>query len=531
MDYDIMIRGGILIDGTGNPWIKADVGIKNGKILKIGRIEGEADICIDAEGKIVAPGFIDMHSHDDLIFFRDVYNRPKLLQGVTTVVMGNCGLSPAPLSSETIGDLKAYLSILCEEVDLNWRSYGEFLSRLEAIQPLGTNALGLVGHGTVRIAVMGMDARDPNKEELEEMKKLISLSIQEGAFGMSSGLIYPPGTYAKTEELIELAKVVAKFGGIYSSHIRNEGKKLIEAVTEAIRIGEKAGVPVEISHHKAAGKDNWGKTVETLKIIEEARQRGVEVTADAYPYSAGSTYLAALLPPWAHEGGVEKLIKRMKSKEERLRIRKAMEEGEEWENMFKETGWEGVVLSYSPSFSEFEGRSLLEISEDLGTDPFDLFFSILEKDGTNSMIIIHSMSEEDVTRVISHPYVMIGTDGLDIGVGKPHPRAYGTFPRIIRKYVREKRVLTIEEAIRKMSSMPAHKLRLKRKGLIKEGYDADIVVFSSDIVDQATYSNPRIPPGGIEFVVVNGVLSVERGDLLERGGKIIRSKENERVAP
>jgi len=524
LDYDIVIKGGILVDGTGNPWIRTDVGVRNGKIVKVGRIEGKADVLIRAEGMLVAPGFIDIHSHDDLIFFRDVYNKPKLLQGVTTVVMGNCGLSPAPLSRETVDDLKAYLSILCEDVELNWRSYGDFLSKLEEIQPLGTNVLGLVGHGTVRIAVMGMDARDPSEEELEEMKELISLSMKEGAYGMSTGLIYPPGAYAKTEEIIELAKVVAKFGGIYSSHIRNESRQLIEAVSEAIRIGEESGVPVEISHHKAAGKKNWGKTEETLRMIEEARQRGIEVTADAYPYSAGSTYLAALLPPWAHEGGVEKLIERMKSREEREKIRKAMEEGEEWENMVRETGWDRVVLSYSPSFSEFEGKSLFEISKQLETDPYDLLFSILEKDRTNSMIIIHSMSEEDVTRVISHPYVMIGTDGLDIGVGKPHPRTYGTFPRVIRRFVREKRVLTIEEAIRKMTSMPAHKLGLKQKGLIREGYDADIVVLSQNILDQATYSNPRVPPKGIEFVIVNGVLSVERGKLLERGGRVLRSR-------
>lgn len=525
MKFDIVIKNGRIVDGSGNPWFKADIGIKDGKIVKIGKIDDKvAEEVIDANGLIVTPGFIDMHAHDDLIFFKDLFNKPKLQQGVTTVVIGNCGISPAPINKNTLDILKAYTGILGRDVSFDWTSYGEFLDKLEALGELGTNVAGLVGHGTIRIAVMGMEARDPTKEELEEMKKLVAQSMEEGAFGMSTGLIYPPGVYSKTEELIELSKVVAKYGGIYATHMRDEADHLIEAVKEAIRIGREAGVSVEISHHKAAGKANWGKIRETLKMIERAREEGIDLTADAYPYTAGSSYLAAILPPWAHEGGEEKLKERCRNPKTREEMKKFIEERTDWQNFIKQAGWENIVLAYSPTYPEFIGKNILEISKELNKNPYDVVCDIIAEDGTSAEMIIFMMDEKDVEIVISHPYVMVGTDGLDTGEGNPHPRAYGTFPRVIGVYARDKKLMTIEEAVRKMASLPAQKLGLKDRGLIREGMWADIVIFDpKTIKDKATYQEPRNTPDGIEYVIVNGVISVEKGEVTgKRGGKVLR---------
>ncbi|MDK2870609.1 MAG: N-acyl-D-amino-acid deacylase [Pyrococcus sp.] len=523
--FDLVIKDGKVVDGTGNPWFRADIGIKDGKIAKIGKIdEKTADKVTNAKGLIVTPSFIDMHSHDDLIFFKDLYNKPKLQQGVTTVVTGNCGLSPAPISKDTLEILKAYTGILGKDIDFKWSSYGEFLKSLEELGSLGTNVAGLVGHGTLRIAVMGMENRDPTTEEIEEMKKLLGQAMKDGAFGMSTGLIYPPGVYSKTEELIELSKVVAEYRGYYATHMRNESDGVIESIKETIRIGKEAGVPVHISHHKVAGKANWGRSKDTLNLIEQAREEGIDVTADAYPYTAGSTYLASVLPPWAHEGGEEKLKERCKDTRTREQMRKFIEERSDWQNFVKQTGWENIVLVYSPSFPEFEGKNILEISKEWNKDPYDVVFDIIAKDGTSAEMIVFMMDEGDVERIIAHPYVMVGTDGLDTGVGFPHPRAYGTFPRVLGVYARDKKLMTIEEAVRKMTSFPAQRLGLKDRGVIKEGMWADIVIFDpKKIRDKATYQNSREKPEGIEYVIVNGVISIEEGELTrERGGKVLR---------
>ena len=525
MDFDILIKNGRIVDGTGNPWFKGDLGIRDGKIVKIGRIQkNEAEYIVNAKNLAVTPGFIDMHSHDELIFFKDAFNKPKLSQGVTTVVTGNCGLSVAPVNKETLDVLKSYTGILGEDIEFTWRSYKEFLKNLEDINGIGTNFVGLIGHGTLRIAVMGMEARGPTKEELEEMKRLLAQSMEEGAFGMSTGLIYPPGVYSKTEELIELSKVVAEYGGIYATHMRDEGNRVIKSVREAIRIGREAGVGVEISHHKVAGKANWGKIRETLKMIERAREEGIDITADAYPYTAGSSYLAAILPPWAHEEGEEKLKERCRNPKTREEMKKFIEERTDWQNFVKEAGWENIVLAYSPTYPEFIGKNILEISKEWNKDPYDVVFDIIAEDGASAEMIIFMMDEKDVEIVISHPYVMIGTDGLDTGEGNPHPRAYGTFPRVIGVYVRDKKLMTLEEAIRKMTSLPAQRLGLKDRGLIKEGMWADIVIFDPKTIrDRATYDNPRATPEGIEYVIVNGVISIEKGELTgEKGGKILR---------
>ena len=522
MEYDLIIKGGRVVDGTGNPWFRADIGIKNGKIVSVRRsITGETNKMINAEGMIVAPGFIDMHSHDDLIFFKDITNKPKILQGVTTVVCGNCGMSPAPVRRETLDILESYISILGEEIHFDWTTYGDYLEKLEELSPLGTNFAGLVGHGTLRIAVMGMEDRDPTPAEMEEMKNLLAQSMKDGAFGMSTGLIYPPGVYSKTEELVELSKIVARYGGYYATHMRDESDAVIDSIAEAIRIGREADIPVEISHLKVADRRNWRRMVEVLRMIETAREEGIDITADAYPYVASSTYLAALLPPWAHKGGEKKLKERCRDPEVREKMMKFIKEQGGWVD-----DWGSIIITYSPSHPEFVGKSVAEISKEVGKDAWELVFDIIAEDGVDAEMIEFAMCEEDVEKAVSHPYVMVGTDGLDTGVGQPHPRTYGTFPRVLRKYVIERKILSLEDAVRKMTSLPAQKLGLKDRGLIREGFWADIVVFNpKTIADRATYQKPRTPPEGIKYVIVNGVVEVEDGKLTGGlAGRVLRRR-------
>jgi N-acyl-D-amino-acid deacylase len=524
MTFDLLIKNGMIVDGTGNPWFRGNIGIKNEKITKISRASAKAKRIIDAEGLIVAPGFIDMHAHDDLIFFLDTYNKPKLQQGITTIVSGNCGISAAPIDNKTSNLLKPYLFSSAKYVKLDWNHYSTYLDRIERLGHLGTNFIGLIGHGTLRIAVMGMKNRVPTKEELNKMKNLLAQSMKEGAFGISTGLIYPPGVYAKTEELIELSKVVARYGGIYATHMRDEGDHLSEAVQEVIKIGREAKVPVEISHYKICGKSNWGKLEDTLRIIEEARAQGIDITMDSYPYTAGSTYLSALLPPFTHEGGEKKLKERCKDPKMRIKIKRFIEERTDWQNLIKQAGWENIILSYSIDHPELIGNTISKISETYKKDPFNILFDIISKDGNNAQIIIFMMNEEDVKKAISHQYTMIGTDGIDEGVGIPHPRSYGTFPRVIRIYARNEKIISIEDAIRKMSSLPAQKLGIKDRGLLREGFWADIVIFDPNkIIDRATYQEPRNSPEGIEYVIVNGTISIRNGKLTkEKGGRILR---------
>jgi len=525
MVFDLLIKNGKIVNGTGNPWFKADIGIKNGKIEKIGRLDSaDAEKIIDAEGLIVSPGFIDMHNHSDISVFFNPKLESTIRQGITTLVIGNCGSSLAPVNPATkdlfMKHIEAFLPSDAE-LEVTWNTFEEYLNKLEEIE-MAANIAPLVGHGTVRIAVMGFDDREPTAEELDEMKKLVAEAMEAGAFGMSTGLIYPPGVYSKTEELVELCKVVAKYGGIYTSHIRGEGGTLIEAVKEAIYIGEKAGVPVEISHHKAAGKSNWGKTKETLKLMEEARKRGVDVTCDQYPYRAGMTSLSAVLPPWVHVGGVEEMLRRLRDPKEREKIRRDIEQGlPGWENFVADCGWENIYISsvVTEKNKHLEGKNVAEIAKIKGKDELDAVCDLLLEEEGRVTIVLFMMDEEDIVRVMKSPLQMVATDAWAVapygvlGAGKPHPRFYGTYPRVLGRYVREKKVLTLEEAVRKMTSFPAQKLGLRDRGLILEGMWADIVVFDpAKIIDKATYQNPHQYPEGIEYVIVNGKVVIEKGE-------------------
>jgi len=522
--FDLIIKDGWIIDGSGHPGFSGDVGIRGDRIELIGRgIRLPSQKVIDARGLVVAPGFIDTHSHADTIALVDPTEDSKIQQGVTTECIGNCGLSLAPLNKEHLPDLQTYVAPFLGGFHLNWnwQTMGQYLDQIKCPS---RNIAALVGHGTIRITAIGPENRKPTPYEMDKMKDLISESMDQGAFGLSSGLIYPPGVFAETDELIELCKIVAKREGLYATHIRGESNTLVEAVNEAIEIGQKSGVSVQISHHKAGGKKNWGKVKETLDRVEKARTQGINIHLDVYPYTAGSTMLASILPPWMHDGGMDQALNRLKDPQVRLRIKGDIEQGiKGWENMNQFAGWEGIVIAFCKKEKELEGKSILQIANERNREPAETAFDILLEEAGKVVMVIYAMSEEDVRTVMKHPLVMIGTDGIPSS-GKPHPRAYGTYPRVLGKYVREEKIFSLEEAIRKMTSLPAQKFGLKERGMIAEGMIADLVIFNpSTIEEKSTYFNPHEKPEGIEYVLIGGSIVLERTKLLNsQKGRVIR---------
>ena len=540
MGFDIVIKNGKIIDGTGNPWYRADIGIKGGRISKIGRLEG-ADVTeeIDAVGLVVCPGFIDAHSHSDVAIFFDNRLQSTIRQGITTSVVGNCGDSLAPVTS---GGMEAFLKHFAifappgvEIGSIPWNAFGEYLDHMEK-RGCVANSVHLVGFGTIRIAGgPGFEDRPPTPEELECMKSLVAEAMEAGAFGMSTGLIYTPQVYAKTEEIVELAKVVARYGGLFCSHIRGEGATVVNAVKEVIEIVEKSGcIGGQVSHHKIAGKPYWGASKETLRLLEEANARGVNVTCDQYPYNRGMTSLITVLPPWVHLGGYEKLLERLENPEDRARIKKEITEGiEGWENWIKDGGFESIYIASvkTEKWRDMEGKNLTEITRlKEKVDEWQTLFDILIDEKGEVEITIENMDEDDIRRIMTGRYTMIGTDALGVaptgvfGYGKPHPRYYGTYPLILGKYVREEGLLAVEDAIRRMTSFPAQRMGLMDRGLLRKGMWADIVVFDPDrVIDKATFSAPHQFPEGIIHVFVNGEIVVENEKQTEKlPGKILR---------
>jgi N-acyl-D-aspartate/D-glutamate deacylase len=528
--YDVVIRNGHVIDGTGSPWYAADIGIRAGKIAAIGRLtEAPAKRTIDARGMVVAPGFIDMLGQSEMTILVNPHLPSKIFQGITTEVTGE-GSSIAPLNDAI---LKAD-RVTWEHygVQPTWRTFRDYFARLRK-QGMGINLASYVGATQVRRMVLGDDDRAPNPAELERMKALVRDAMREGAVGLSTSLQYAPAPYAKTEELIALAAEAAKFGGTYASHIRDEGDSIMPALDEAFRIGREANIPVEIWHLKAAGKSNWGRMPEIVARIEAARKSGLDVAADTYAYPAAFNTFSAVIPPWAHDGGDKKLIERLKDPAIRARIRKEMETpSAEWNNEWQQVkGPESFILSavQNPKLIPLQGKSIAEIAKLWNKDPIDTVFDILIEDEAFTMVGMFIMDEPDVALAVRQSWVSICNDSqgsaLDGVLGKehPHPRAFGTFPRILRKYVREEKLLTLEDAVRKFTSLPAQRMRFADRGVLKDGMWADVVVFDPETVrDLATFDQPNQLSEGMRFVLVNGVPVIEDGKMTDAlPGKVL----------
>lgn len=527
--FDYLITNVSVLDGLGGPAFNANIAISAGKIAAIGNVNGRAKRIIDGDGLVAAPGFIDIHSHTDAGLLIDPTAQSKLTQGITLEVCGNCGFSPAPcLDDASRSELDNWRER--HGIEENWRTTHEFLSVLES-RPIGVNFVTLVGHSNLRAASVGLADKEATLEDIEKMKLLAAEAMREGAFGLSTGLQYPPSCFGSTEEIAQVASAVAPFGGIYSSHIRDESNALAEAIEEAIEIGRRGGVPVQISHLKGYGNDSSEKTCAVLEMIEDARRSGLDVTADQYPYTASSTGLSVFLPKWVHDGGDEAMLGRL-----RTHRRELIEYLEHLRNKKRRVAdaelWESVRISSvkSEANRQYEGMSVVEISRVRNAPPEETVLDLLyEEDGAVS-IVHFSQWEGDVVAVMRSEFAMFGTDASarsttgELSKGKPHPRSFGSFPRVLGRYVREQGVIPLEKAIRKMTSMPAHKLGLAGRGVLREGNWADVTVFDPDeIIDTATYEHPHQLAKGIAYVFVNGQLAVENGELMGAlAGRVLR---------
>ncbi|MFW9824323.1 MAG: amidohydrolase family protein [Candidatus Thorarchaeota archaeon] len=525
MALNIIIKNGKIIDGTGNPWFSADIKIKEGKIAKISKniqIESVETLVIDAMDLIVSPGFIDVHSHADMVLVYDQKLECLAQQGITTIVVGNCGVSSAPLNPEKDDYFRKFYEVRGK---IPWHTFKEYL---DVIENLGCslNVVPLVGFGIIRRSVLEDDVRSPSAQELALMQSYLKEAMQAGAYGFSTGLIYPPQLNAKTQEIIECAKIAGKYGGIYFSHMRNEGDYVIDAIKELIKIVKESGCRSgQISHIKVAGPLNWGKSVEMLQLIEDINNQGLIIRADQYPYKRGMNSLKDSLPEWAKQGTNEDIIERLRDSTSREKIKEDIDERFEKSKM----SWDKIFLASqrTDKWRDIEGLSISEIAKVRQSDSeFDIFCEILIDNNASAEQITEYGNEEDVRRLMKSQFTMVGTDGwsVPIGTGKPHPRFYGTYPRILGKYVREERILELEDAIRKMTSFPAQTLGLWDRGLIREGMCADVVIFDADkIIDKATYTDPHQFPDGIHYVIINGEIVVKNKEHTNaKPGKILR---------
>jgi len=518
--FDVLIVNGHILDGTGSPWFTGSVVVKDGKIADVGRLTNvAARQVIDAKGLIVAPGFIDLHSHSDFTLLVDGAAQSKIRQGVTTEILGEAG-SAAPVLGPAVPDFDKSLRPTALQRD--WTTYAEYFARAQR-QGISVNIASYVGSGQVRNCVMGNVNRAATAEEMAKMKLLVDQAMRDGAIGLSSGLIYPPNSFATTEELIELAKVAAKHGGIYASHIRSESETSLAAIDEAIEISKRAGLPAHIFHFKKYGRANWGRMDEQVERIRAARDRGVEITADQYPYIAAMTGLEMCIPPKYMEGTSEDFVARLKDPKVRAEIRQAIEKGlPGWgDNEVRSVGgWHGILVAalQKPENKQYEGKRMDEVASAMGKDPLDALCDLLISEGGSADAVYFGMSDADVRLAMQQPWVGIGSDGSAVNpnmifVGKPHPRFYGSFPRVLGHYVREKSTLTLPEAIRKMTSFSAAINGLTDRGLLRPGMAADITIFDpATVTDKATFENPLQYSVGIEYVIVNGVVVLNQGE-------------------
>lgn len=520
-----ILKNAIVFDGAGSEGFTADILIDGDKIARTGAGISVPDArVIDCAGLAAAPGFIDIHAHSEFSLLAEPSAPSKVMQGVTTEVSGNCGLSAAPLLGEAAvpreKDLAEY------GLKLTWKDFGEYFALLEAARP-ALNFVTYCGHGALRASVMGYSDREPTEDEYEKMEALLDDAMRMGAVGLSTGLIYPPGVYSKVSELARLAKVIARRGGVYASHMRSEGARVVEAIEEAIQIGREGGVPVQISHIKTAGPSNWHKITEILATIEKARAEGVAVTADRYPYTASSTDLDAILPAWSYEGGAKEELKRLHDPAIRARLRQEVLDGHPVPEY-----WDRVMISsvVTEKNRALEGKTMAQAAEMRGQEAVEALFDILIEEEVRAGAIYFSMSEDNLKTFLRQEWCMVGSDATAramTGVtrqGKPHPRAFGSFPRVLGKFAREDGALTLPQAVRKLSAMQADKLGLAGRGYLKVGGYADIVVFNPDVVgDKATFEDPYQFPVGIEHVLINGEMAVENGVQTEkRAGRALR---------
>lgn len=514
---DYLIKNGLVIDGSGKNPAEANIGIKGDRICFIEDARVDAKEVIDARGLIVSPGFIDTHTHSEFTLLADARAEGKISQGVTTDISGNCGLSAAPLYGEALEQREADLEEL--GIKERWATFGEYFSLLEK-KGIAINFATLCGHGNIRASVVGYKNRKPDKKEMAEMKRLFAESLNQGARGLSTGLIYPPGVYSDTQELIELcSKLRSAFGGpnsklIYTSHMRSEGDKLIESIEETIEIGRTSGVHAHISHIKTSGKDNWHKIDRAIELMETAMSQGVKLTCDRYPYIASSTDLDVVLPSWVFEGGRDEGVKRLKDKTIRGKLKSGLSSkpADYWKNIYISS-----VTKYGNKW--MEGENIFNISQRMGKVIEDAVLDVLIDEGLRAGAIFFSMSEENLKRFLSLPYATVGSDSSArsfSGItrnGKPHPRGFGTYPRFIGKYVRDEGLMPLSEAIKKITALPAEAFGLKQRGLLKQGFYADIVLFNYDkINDRATFNEPFQKAEGIEYLFVNGRLALKQGE-------------------
>jgi dihydroorotase/N-acyl-D-amino-acid deacylase len=529
--YDLVIKNGRVVDGTGRAGYVADVAIKGDRIARIGKLaKASARRVIDARGMVVAPGFIDMLGQSETNLLIDPRAMSKVMQGVTTEITGEGG-SVAPINERLIAEEGEYYRRYHLTVD--WRTLGEYFSRVER-QGIGLNLGTFVGATQVRSFVIGFDNRPPTTDELIQMRRLVAEAMEDGALGVSTSLQYVPARFAKTDEIVELAMVAKRYGGIYMTHQRSEANAIDSSLEEVFEIGRRAHIPVEIWHLKTAYKKNWGRMPEVIKRIEAARARGLDISADVYPYTAASTSLTACLPPWALEGGTERMLERLRDNKTRERLkREILTDTSEWENIYLGSGGANGVLISSvvhPELESLQGKRISEIAAEQKKDELDALFDLILADHGATSAIYFMMSEDDLRTALSAPFVSICTDSGaratdgPLSTAKGHPRGWGSYPRILSRYVRDEHLLTLEEAVRKMTSLPASRVGLKDRGVLREGAYADLTIFDPQTVrDRSTFENPNQYAEGIPFVIINGQLSVDNGQRTKSlAGRVLR---------
>jgi N-acyl-D-amino-acid deacylase len=533
--FDLLLRGGSLVDGTGAPSRQADVGVFGDRILAVGDLSAVptdgVETVLDLDGRVLAPGFIDPHGHSDGSLFLDGALASHLHQGFTTQLSGNCGDSLAPITP--IGREIVDLSLRASGVVAHWATFAEYLDRVDE-QPLGPNVAFLVGHGTIRASVLGTDARPPAEDELAVMVREVEVAMDAGAMGLSTGLIYAPGMHALAPEIVALVAAASRRGGLYSTHMRNEADDLFISLDEAIATVRAAGpdARLQVSHLKAASSRTWGRAAEAVARLDAARAEGLDVAADQYPYTAAATTLATILPPALQALGLDECVAALTDPHIRDLIRAEIARGiSGWENVAADPGWGGIRISYAASRPDWAGRSLAELAEERHVDPAGLAFDVLADDRLDVSVVIDCMTEPDVEMIMAVPWVAVCTDAEGrrpdhpiLDAGRPHPRTYGTTARVLGRYVRERGLLPIEQAIAKLTSVPAARLGLRDRGVVREGALADLVVFDPAIVaDEATYAEPARYPIGIDHVIVNGRPAILDGiETGERPGRLLR---------